>query len=283
MAFTLYDGSFRSYTPVLYIACPQQIASTHKTHAFHNFATTCHVLMCTADVLTTVVDRIHPSAALALLFATLVPNVDHPGGVDNAALCEEQVWLAQHYRATAVTPQNALDVTWHIFADAQFDDLRAYLFQTQHELACFRQVVINTVLVTAQEDGINKDQQDRMTRWKQAMEQVGDDDETSNLQQTVIVESFLQLGQAAYVLQDGGTYLRECQLRFDECVGAYEVGRTVVHPASTWYARELAYLDTTVLPLVRQLREARLLGDNADAIYRNVRRTRCEWKNHGGT
>eukprot|EP00977_Amphora_coffeiformis_P005911 scaffold1252_cov154-Amphora_coffeaeformis.AAC.5 len=272
------------------------IASTHKMHAYHNFANACQTLMCTAESLSIARRQsgVSPLAALALLFASLIPYVNHPGGdLTNVQISQDQVWLGQHYQMTAVLQQNALDVTWHIFMDAQFDEMRQYMFHSSiqnDEFALFRQVVVNAVMAT--DDGDNaKARQEREARWKESA--VTD----SNMRQTVLLEYLLQLSQATPALQDGRTYLRETQLRFDETVLAHQQGRLGGdnyeeyedeenhhhhHPSTYWYQRELDYLDNMVVPLVRRLREAKVLP-HADTVYRNVRRNRCEWKNCGGT
>lgn len=158
------------------------------------------------------------------LFATLEPNVDHPGGVDNAALCDEQVWMAQHYRETAVAQQNALDVACHVFADVHFDGLRRFIFHSAEELACFRGVIVNAVMATADiVESNTKAQQDRAARWMEATENPNTPT-AAHLQQIVTLEYLLQFGQTTYVMQDGRTYMRESQLRFDECVVAYQQG-----------------------------------------------------------
>ena len=72
---------------------------------------------------------------------------DHRG-VSNAQLAVEDEKLADKYHNKSIAEQHSLDISWELFMQPQFEDLRSCMFATEADLKRFRQVLVNVVLAT---------------------------------------------------------------------------------------------------------------------------------------
>lgn len=72
----------------------------------------------------------------------MIHDADHQG-VSNAQLVKEGVPLADKYKKRSVAEQNSLDLAWSILMRPHYKLLRACLFETEADLARFRQLVVN--------------------------------------------------------------------------------------------------------------------------------------------
>ena len=75
------------------------------------------------------------------------PSVDHQG-VTNTQLVKENTQLAGHYKNKSVAEQNSVDLCWSLLMDDAFADLRACIYTDVTEYRRFRQLVVNSVMVS---------------------------------------------------------------------------------------------------------------------------------------
>lgn len=64
------------------------------------------------------------------------------------AVVKEKSYVADYYNNRSVAEQNSFDLSWELFMDRTFDDLRTAICATPAELQHFRQLVINSVMAT---------------------------------------------------------------------------------------------------------------------------------------
>lgn len=211
------------------------MASAHKAHPFHNFTHAAQVLGAVAEHVKEMKSSLHPLGAVAVLFAALIHDVDHPGAVSNLALCNEQPWLGHHYRRTSVARQHAIDVAWSVFAEPHFSELRQFMFGSSTTCetwqARFRQVIVNTILATdISNTQLNQERQERLDRVLS--------EESSALRTTVTLEYLMRAAYVAHVMQAWPIYQKQNQLRFQESMAAFEEQRLSADPANFWYKSE---------------------------------------------
>jgi hypothetical protein len=83
----------------------------------------------------------------AVILSALWHDVDH-AGVTNAQLVKEGDSLAMMYKNRSVAEQNSVELAWSLLMDDQFSDLRRVIYVNENEFRRFRQLVVNTVLVS---------------------------------------------------------------------------------------------------------------------------------------
>jgi len=74
-------------------------------------------------------------------------TVDH-SGVPNAQLVKEHTSLATAYSNKSVAEQNSVDLAWDLLMEDCYKDLRRTIYCNEVEFKRFRQLVVNTVLVS---------------------------------------------------------------------------------------------------------------------------------------
>jgi len=138
------------------------IATLYNDNPFHSFAHASHVAMALmtwlshieapkagdsaiAEELTAL--RSDPFTHFALLFASLIHDLDHTG-VTNKQLIKEKSKVAMLYKGISVHEQESIDSAFETLMDDKYADLRNVLFTTEQEFYRFRQIVINTVMAT---------------------------------------------------------------------------------------------------------------------------------------
>lgn len=84
-----------------------------------------------------------PLTHFAILFATLIHDVDHTG-VSNAQRSMEPQ-LSARYRDKSVAEQNSVDMAWSLLMRSEYSNLQRCIFGTLAELKRFRQLVVNLV------------------------------------------------------------------------------------------------------------------------------------------
>ena len=105
-----------------------------------------------------------PLAQIAMVFAALVHDVDHPG-VPNRQLIREFSPLVGKYQGKSMSQQNAVQRGWKLFAQEHFRELRNTICATPEELKHFRRVFVTSVMAMDLDDAeFNKR---RNNRWKQ--------------------------------------------------------------------------------------------------------------------
>ena len=136
----------------------------------HNFEHASHVSMSTVKLLSRIVapgqnlkaqdnfasEELHdhtygitsdPLTQFAVVLSALIHDVDHRG-VPNFVLAREDPRLAAVYEGKSVAEQNSIDVAWEVLMDDQFFDLRRAIYTTSGELYRFRELLVNSVMVS---------------------------------------------------------------------------------------------------------------------------------------
>ena len=165
-------------------------ASRYRQNPFHSYAHASHVIQSANKLLARIVKpedvnyRRHslnaiasdlhdytygitsdPLTHFAVLFATLIHDVDH-SGVSNAQRGVEEPELAEKYKNKSVAEQNSIDLAWSELSEGKYENLRQCLCATEDELRRFRQLVVNLVMAT---DIFDKDMKElRNRRWDKA-------------------------------------------------------------------------------------------------------------------
>ena len=83
----------------------------------------------------------------AVLFATLIHDVDH-SGVSNGQRGVEEPHLAATYKEKSIAEQNSIDLAWNELSLSKYANLRQCQFATNDELTRFRQLTVNLVMAT---------------------------------------------------------------------------------------------------------------------------------------
>eukprot|EP00977_Amphora_coffeiformis_P009574 scaffold2204_cov166-Amphora_coffeaeformis.AAC.34 len=208
---------------------------------------------------------------------------DHQG-VSNKQLCEEQPYLGERYRQKSVAEQNSLDVAWDVLMDSHFREMREYIFETNEELARFRQVVVNTVLST---DIFDPELNElRKKRWSQAFSDSSRDvsnnsAHTNDARATVVIEHIMQASDVSHTMQHWNVYQRFNRNLFEEIMTAFQAGRCGGNPAEFWYEGELKFFDNYIIPLAKKLRDCNVFGVSSDECLNYAQRNREEWEDRG--
>mmetsp|Transcript_23870 Transcript_23870/g.66241 ORF Transcript_23870/g.66241 Transcript_23870/m.66241 type:complete len:611 (-) Transcript_23870:1721-3553(-) len=280
------------------------VASLYRENPFHNFEHASHVTMSvvkllaritTADSIAETEDPdahsfIHessygitsdPLTQFACCFSALIHDVDH-SGVPNSQLVKEQTELAKFYHDKAVAEQNSVDLSWEIFMDSEFDELRSCICGTTEELHRFRELVVNSVMAT---DIMDKDLKAlRNGRWDRAFSEQASDDTTSeavNRKATIVIEHLIQASDVAHTMQHWHVYRKWNERLFFEMYKAYVEGRAEKNPADFWYKGEIGFFDFYILPLTKKLADCGVFGVSSDEYHNYAQQNRREWESKG--
>jgi hypothetical protein len=145
------------------------ISLKYRQNSFHNYAHASHVVQSANKLLARIVrpedvnyhrksvkaiaSDLHdytfgitsdPLTHFAILFATLIHDVDHTG-VSNAQRSIEEPQLSTRYRDKSVAEQNSVDMAWSELMLPEYSNLQRCIFVTLAELKRFRQLVVNLV------------------------------------------------------------------------------------------------------------------------------------------
>ena len=153
-----------------------------------------------------------PLPQIAMIFAALVHDVDHPG-VPNRQLIREFSPLVGAYQGKSMTQQNAVQRGWKLFAQEHFRELRNTICATPGEMKRFRKVFVTAVMAMDLDDAeFNKR---RNNRWIQTfqnesiMERLnGSDSHTTHYSKceldgmaTLVIEVLMQASSLAHAMQ----------------------------------------------------------------------------------
>jgi len=276
------EGQLRDY--ILFIA------SMYKDHAFHNFKHASNVATATNKFLQRIKDDtlemqvFDPLTQFAIIFSSLVHDVDHPG-VPNHLLVTEKDRLAVKYNNKSIAEQNATDVAWKALMDSQYKDLQDAIYGTVEDLARFRALIVNCILAT---DLFDQELiADRMIRWKQAFEEESKDESLSveeheNLRATVVVEHVLMAADIGHTMQHWHSYKRWNERLYFEMYEGFQTGRLQKDPTATWYQDEIKFFDDVVIPMANRLRSSGVFGVAGDDAIRCAQSNRKDWVVNGG-
>lgn len=161
-------------------------------------------------------------------------------GISNARLAVEDPQLADRYSKKSIAEQKAFDLAWDVLMNPRFREMREYIFETEEELAHFRQVVVNMVISTDIFDpelaALRKE------RWFRAFtESTSNSFYMSNARATVVIEHCMQAADVCHTMQHWHIYMRFNKKLFEEILIAYRQGRCGADPckcdALLWHAK----------------------------------------------
>jgi len=280
------------------------ISQKYKKNAFHNFEHASHVTMSVAKLLSRIVapdleiapaecnSTLHdhtygitsdPLTQFACILAALIHDVDHQG-VPNTRLVEEEDSIAIKYDGRSAAEQNSVDISWALFLEPQFSELRDAVCPTDKELNRLRQLVVNMVLAT---DIMDKDLKKlRNQRWEKAFSSdVVDKNETNqnkiNRKATIVLEHLIQASDVCHTMQHWHVYRKWNERLFEEMYFAYKIGRADVDPSTFWYNGELGFFDHYIIPLSKKLSDCGVFGVSSDEYLNYALRNRKEWEQRG--
>jgi hypothetical protein len=215
---------------------------------------------------------------LAIIFSTLIHDVDHTG-VSNGQRNKENPELAEKYRQRSVAEQNSVDVAWELLMEPQFENLQRCIFATDSELSRFRQLLVNLVMAT---DIFDKEMKaTRDMRWEKVFHSdLGNsvkDSEIRSLKAMIVIEHIIQAADVAHTMQHWHVYKKWNSRLFQEMYLAYENGRSEKDPSEGWYNGELWFFDNYVIPLARKLEECGVFGVASDECLNYALDNRREW------
>lgn len=241
------------------------IAHLYKNHSFHSFEHASHITMAVVKLMVNLPPSnpfyVDPLARLAVVFACLVCDLDHPAK-SNAQLVAEGTELAQLYGERSIAEQNSIDLTWGLFTDDQFETIRNILCPTPVELRRFYQLFVKALLST---DMADKELNSlRQESWKKAFESCTEVDEERRKQSEVrranaTLELIMQAACSSYAMQQWAVYHKWNSRLYLENMLALESAQktipTAASPMDGWFMGQLAFFDNVVLPLARRLRD----------------------------
>jgi len=186
------------------------------------------------------------------------------------------------YKNKSVAEQNSVDLCWEILMQADYDDLRACIYQNESDLLRFRQLVVNTVMAT---DIADKELQTlRKKRWETAFsEEPSKSNETTNIDRkaTIVIEHLIQASDVSHTMQHWHIYKSWNEKFFMECYGAYRAGRAGNDPSVNWYKGEIGFFDFYVIPLAKKLDSCGVFGVASDEYMNYAKANRDEWVREG--
>jgi len=280
------------------------ISQRYKKNSFHNFEHASHVTMSVAKLLSRIVapdleiapadcnSTLHdhtygitsdPLTQFACVLSALIHDVDHQG-VPNTRLVEEKDEVAIKYDGRSVAEQNSVDISWALFLEPQYSELRGTVCPTDKELNRLRQLVVNMVLAT---DIMDKElKQLRNQRWEKAFSSdIMDKDETNqnkiNRKATIVLEHLIQASDVCHTMQHWHVYRKWNERYFEEMYFAYKIGRANADPSTFWYEGELGFFDHYIIPLSKKLSNCGVFGVSSDEYLNYALRNRKEWEQRG--
>lgn len=225
-----------------------------------------------------------PVTQFALLFSSLVHDVDHLG-VSNQQLIKEESPIASLYKNQSVAEQNSVDIAWWLLMTPNFADLRTAIYGNAAEMQRFRQILVNCVIATDIMDRDMKIHRDKA--WKKIFGK-GDSpprdmsvNDRRELQATMVLEHLMQAADHIHTMENFSTYLKWSQRLFDEMYHSYHAGRAEKDPISWWYVGELAFFDKFVIPLATRLKESGAFGSSGDEYLIHALENRKLWATKG--
>lgn len=251
----------------------KSVSKNYRKNPFHNFSHAIHVTMSANKLLDRIVkpefvnyhresvfqiaSDMHdytygitsdPLTHFAIMFATLIHDVDHTG-VSNPQRNEEQPDLALKYKSRSVAEQNSVDMAWELLMEDRFEKLRRCLFATKAELKRFRQLVVNLVMAT---DIFEKEMKSiREARWARVFRSDISDSVSSaefrNLKAAIVIEHIIQAADVAHTMQHWKVYTKWNECLFREMYKAFQDGRSQNDPSQGWYKGELWFLYVLLL------------------------------------
>jgi hypothetical protein len=290
------------------------IASTYRNNPFHNFKHCCHATIAMHKLIQLILtpnfeakqlellassgkdqdELLHefsyglssdPIALFAMVFTTLIHDVDHRG-ISNAQLIKEDPDMATKYRFKSVAEQNSFDIAWEIFMFDQFKDMRQFIFGNETELARFRQLVVKMLMATDMFDKESRDLREETwdkvfgTQFLDPFEQHKAEN-LNDIRANIVLEHIIQACDVSHTMQHWNIYQKWNKSLFLEMQAAYHEGRLDANPVDFWYRGELVFFDEYIIPLARKLKEINILGTRSDDCLNYAMSNRAQWSSQG--
>lgn len=221
-----------------------------------------------------------PLAQFAVVFGAMIHDCDHYG-ISNNQLIKEDSPIAKKYRQKSILEQNSVDLAWDLLMDKDsYGALQDVIFGNQSEYKRFRQVVVNVVMAT---DIFDPELSTlRKGRWEKAFTEHSEPDEDdADRRATIVIEHIMQASDVAHTMQHWHVYQKWNRRLFDELYTAHKAGRMEVDPATFWYAGELKFFDTYVIPLAKKLKDCNVFGVASEECLNYAIDNRNEWESKG--
>ena len=153
-----------------------------------------------------------PLVQFAVMFATLVHDLDHPG-VPNRQLIREGSPMAQKFESRSLSQQNAIHRAWDLLAQDNFRELRDTICPTKRDLKRFREIFVTAVMATDLADV--ESNRRRALRWQKAFSPEAVEARTKKSQSsmtfyskdeldklaTIVIEVLMQASVVAHAMQ----------------------------------------------------------------------------------
>lgn len=284
------------------------IASLYRDVPFHNFEHASHVTMSANRLLCRLCAKFEdedvssvtartfglsndPIAQFAVVFSTLVHDVDHQG-VPNVQLVIEADPLAVRYNGRSVAERRSITVAWTLLMEDRFQGLRSLIFADEIEMQRFKELLVDMVLAT-DISGVDRSAM-RKLRWQRAFQQRhslleiigecgGPDAARSqrSLRSAVILEQIMQAADVAHTMQHWDTFKKWNLRLYRELSKGYRDGRGAFDPREGWYEGEIGFFNFYVIPLARKLEECGALGPAAREYLDCALDNRRRWEGEG--
>jgi Adenylate and Guanylate cyclase catalytic domain/3'5'-cyclic nucleotide phosphodiesterase len=284
------------------------LAIMHRDNPYHNFEHSSHACMHVTKYLSRISTRVKegadnpvllkslhdrtyrvvadPLTEFALVFASLIISIDHPG-VPNSQVIKEKKEMARAFRGKSITQSNAFLLAWDLLLDADYKELRQAICATKDEAKRFRQIVVNCVMAT---DVADKElQAAREQKWKSAFSQKRASLGSSSShhrdplagQVTSVVELLVQSADLSHTMQHYQVYCKWNERRFMETFKAYRAGRLDQNPSEHWFESQLRLFDELVLPMATKIRDCGIFGTSSDEMLDFAMKNRFLWRESG--
>jgi hypothetical protein len=220
-----------------------------------------------------------PRVQFACVFAALIHDVDHIG-VSNQRLKEENPVLAQRYSFQSIAEQNSVDVAFRVLMKEKYKELRSDIFKTREEMDAFRQIVVSCVMAT--DVFVDQEtQEQRQQRWNKAFIERHVQSDGGGILNTVVLELLLPSSDISHTMQHWHVYQSWNERLFREIFAAWKSGRSSTDPTEHWYAGELRFFDSYVIPLAEKLEQSAIFGVSSVECLFFAKRNRQEWEAKG--
>jgi 3'5'-cyclic nucleotide phosphodiesterase len=266
------------------------VVGLHRGNPFHNLNHCGHVVLSTKKLMDSVANTyasdtqsfltlsLDPLTQLAVLFASLIHDVDHYG-ISNAQLVLENADVALMYNGKSVAEQNSIDKAWNLLLEPRFDKLRECIFATESELHQFRQLLVNMVLAT---DLFDPSLQDlRLAQYNRAFGDNVEEPVEVNVRATVILQLIIQASDVSHTMQHFTVYKKWNMRLMEELYLAFTSGQATKDPTDGWYEGELWFFDNYVIPLAKKMQMCGAFGVVADEFLDYAKDNRLEWEANG--
>jgi len=108
-----------------------------------------------------------------------------------------------------------------------------------------------------------------------------DEDARMALQQSVVIETMLNVADVAHSMQCWELFLFWNRRLFEELFVAFKVGRSDHEPSGDWYENQLGFYAIYVIPLAEKMKQCKVFGALGGEWVNNATFIRDRWKLEG--